>query len=292
MSSIVSWIVILGTVGSLIAFFLILQMNKSVSRPGKTTGHSYDGIEEYDNPLPAWWYWWFLLTIAFAVGYLAWYPGLGNFEGLGGWSQHEQLRTEQQLAEERYGPIFAQYAETPIDELAMDPDVKKMGRRLFTTNCSVCHGATGQGSFGFPDLTDDEWLWGSTNEQIEATILGGRNAAMPPFAAALGDDGVGEVASFVLKLAGRDVDEAAAAKGATKFQTYCAVCHNADGTGNPMFGAPNLANETWLYGNSRARIEHVIKNGRNGVMPPFKARLGEDKVHILSAYVKSLGKNP
>lgn len=291
MSSAVSWFVIVGTVGSLIVFFLLLHLNKNISRPGKTTGHSYDGIEEFDNPLPAWWYWYFVLTIVFGAGYLIYYPGLGNFPGIGDWTQIGQLEEAQAVARDKYGHIFAQYSDVPIDTLADDPRVVKMGRRLFATNCSVCHGARGKGSYGFPNLTDEEWLWGGSAEAIETTILNGRNAAMAAWQQVLGDAGVTEVASYVMSLSGRDVDEDEARKGAVHFQTYCAVCHGPDGKGNPMFGAPDLTNEIWLYGNSRLRIEHTIKNGRNGMMPSFKDKLGEDKVHILAAYVKSLGRD-
>jgi cytochrome c oxidase cbb3-type subunit 3 len=288
MSSFFSWFIIIGTVGSLLYFFLLLQMNRTGNKPGETTGHNYDGIEEYDNPLPAWWYWSFIFSIVFGIGYLLYYPGLGNFPGLAGWTQVGQLEAEQTLAEERYGPIFAQYRDIPVEELATNPAAMKMGHRLFINNCSVCHGAAATGSFGFPNLTDSEWLWGGTGENIETTLKHGRNAAMPAWQGVLGDTGVQEVTEYVLSLAGRDVDAEVSAKGQAHFTTYCAVCHGPEGKGQVMFGAPNLTNEIWLYGNSRMRIEHVIQHGRNGVMPAFEPRLGADKVHILAAYVKSL----
>ena len=290
MSSAFSAFVILGSLGSLLLFFLILQMNRTGNKPGQTTGHSYDGIEEYDNPLPSWWYWGFMLTIVYGLGYLAYYPGLGNFPGLSGWTQVGQLEAEQALADERYGPIFAQYREVPLAELATDTVAMKMGRRLFSNNCAVCHGSAATGSFGFPNLTDDEWIWGGDAATIEATILHGRNAVMPAWQNAIGDQGVKVVTEQVLRLAGREVDVALADEGKVHFGMYCAVCHGADGTGQALFGAPNLTNEIWLYGNSRMRIEQVIKHGRNGMMPAFDARLGADKVHILAAYVQSLKK--
>jgi cytochrome c oxidase cbb3-type subunit 3 len=290
MSSAFSAFVILGSLGSLLLFFLILQMNRTGNKPGQTTGHSYDGIEEYDNPLPSWWYWGFILTIVYGLGYLAYYPGLGNFPGLSGWTQVGQLEAEQALADERYGPIFAQYREVPLAELATDTVAMKMGRRLFSNNCAVCHGSAATGSFGFPNLTDDEWIWGGDAATIEATILHGRNAVMPAWQNAIGDQGVKVVTEQVLRLAGREVDVALADEGKVHFGMYCAVCHGADGTGQALFGAPNLTNEIWLYGNSRMRIEQVIKHGRNGMMPAFDARLGADKVHILAAYVQSLKK--
>ncbi|MFT7131568.1 MAG: cytochrome c oxidase cbb3-type subunit 3 [Cyclobacteriaceae bacterium] len=290
MSSAFSAFVILGSLGSLLLFFLILQMNRTGNKPGQTTGHNYDGIEEYDNPLPSWWYWGFILTIVYGLGYLAYYPGLGNFPGLSGWTQVGQLEAEQALADERYGPIFAQYREVPLAELATDTVAMKMGRRLFSNNCAVCHGSAATGSFGFPNLTDEEWIWGGDAAAIEATILHGRNAAMPAWQNAIGDQGVKAATEQVLRLAGREVDVALADEGKEHFGMYCAVCHGADGTGQVLFGAPNLTNEIWLYGNSRMRIEQVIKHGRNGMMPAFDVGLGADKVHILAAYVQSLKK--
>lgn len=290
MSTGFSLFVVAGTFISLVGFFLLLHLNRKIDRPGETTGHNYDGIEEYDNPLPAWWYWWFVLTILYAVGYLIYYPGLGNFPGIANWTKIGELETSQQLADEKYGPIYAQYRDKTLDELTVDPAAMKMGRRIFASNCAVCHGANAQGSFGFPNLTDEEWQWGGEDEDIIATLTHGRNAFMMPWADTLGSQGVSEVTEYVMQLAGRDVDETLAKEGETKFQMFCVACHGADGKGNKLFGAPNLANELWLYGGSRDRIEYVINHGRNGVMPAFNDRLGPDKVHIMAGYVKSLSK--
>ncbi|MCB1643861.1 MAG: cytochrome-c oxidase, cbb3-type subunit III [Pseudomonadales bacterium] len=289
MSSAVSWFVTIATLVSLLVFFLILQLNKSVSRPGQTTGHDYDGIQEYDNPLPAWWYWGFMFTIVFGIGYLIYYPGLGNYKGVSGWTQVGQLEADQKEADDKYGPIFAQYRSVPVEELATNPAALKMGHRMFINNCSVCHGATGEGSFGFPNLTDSEWLWGSEGATIETTIIGGRKAAMPAWEGVLNDSQITEVTEYVLSMSARpDVDQALADKGQQHFMTFCAACHGPEGKGQTMFGAPDLTNDIWLYGNSRSRIEYAIKKGRNGEMPAFANKLGEDKVHILAAYVKSL----
>ena len=288
MSSAFSWFVTLGTFGSLLVFFLILYMNRSISNPGKTTGHVYDGIEEYDNAMPAWWFWGFIISIIFGIGYLLYYPGLGNFPGLGGWTQIGALEAEQNDADERYGPLFAEYAAVPIDELSHDAAAMRMGRRLFATNCSVCHGTAGTGSEGFPNLTDIEWLWGDSAEQIKTTILNGRIAMMPAWGSALQEQGVQEVTEYVMQLSGREADTELATAGKARFDMFCVACHGPDGAGQAMMGAPALNNEIWLYGNSRLRIEDAIRNGRNGQMPAFTERLGEDKVHILSAYVKSL----
>jgi cytochrome c oxidase cbb3-type subunit 3 len=288
MSSLSSGFIIIGTFGSLLAFFLILYLNRSTRNPGRTTGHNYDGIEEYDNPLPAWWFWGFIITIVFGIGYLLYYPGLGNFAGFGGWSQVGALEASQDAADERYSPQFAQYLGVPVDELMHDVTAMRMGRRLFATNCAVCHGAAGTGSDGFPNLTDAEWHWGGSAEQIKTTIMQGRQAMMPAWEPALQDQGVTEVAEYVEQLAGREVDATLADAGQERYTMFCAACHGPDGSGQPMMGAPGLNNERWLYGNSRLRIEDIIRHGRNGQMPAFAERLGEEKVHILAAYVRSL----
>lgn len=288
MSTGFSIFVVLGTIASLVFFFLLLHLNRNIQNPGQTTGHNYDGIEEYDNPLPAWWYWWFVLTIVFAVGYLIYYPGLGNWTGIGNWTQISQLEASQREADAKFGPIYAQYRDMTLDEMMQEPAALRMGRRIYASNCSVCHGASAEGSFGFPNLTDEEWLWGNEDEDIKNTLLHGRQAVMMPFEPIIGLDGVNEVTEYVLQLAGREVDESLAAAGQAHYMSYCVACHGFDGKGQKVLGAPNLTNEIWLYGNSRARIEHVIRNGRNGVMPAFKERLGEDKIHILAGYVKSL----
>ncbi len=288
MSSLSSGFIIIGTFGSLLAFFLILYLNRSTRNPGRTTGHNYDGIEEYDNPLPAWWFWGFVITIVFGIGYLLYFPGLGNFAGFGGWSQVGALEASQDAADERYNPQFAQYLSVPVDELMHDAAAMRMGRRLFANNCAVCHGAAGTGSEGFPNLTDAEWHWGGSAEQIKTTIMQGRQAMMPAWGPALQDQGVTEVAEYVEQLAGREVDATLAAAGQERYAMFCAACHGPDGSGQPMMGAPGLNNEHWLYGNSRLRIEDIIRHGRNGQMPAFAERLGEEKVHILAAYVRSL----
>lgn len=288
MSTGYSLFVIFGTLGSLLAFALILWLNRHVNNPGKTTGHVYDGIEEYDNPMPAWWFWGFMLSIFYALGYLIYYPGLGNFPGLGGWTQIGQLEEQQEEAEAMYGPVFAQYRDMPIDELAEHQPAMRMGRRLFLNYCSQCHGTAGTGSRGYPNLTDDHWQWGGDAEQIRTTITGGRQASMPPWLGQLREDGIMQVTEYVLQLAGREVEERIANAGRSQYEQYCAACHGPSGTGQVALGAPDLTDNVWLYGGNREAIASVIRDGREGEMPAFERRLGEDRVHVLSAYVRSL----
>lgn len=277
------------TIGSIISYLWILIANSKTShKPGQTTGHTYDGIEEYDNPLPAWWYWKFIILVIFGVGYLIYYPGLGNYAGLSGWTSAKALEEAQKANDAKFAPLFAQYRDVPIPELSKDPAVMKMGQRLFATNCSVCHGSTATGSFGFPNLTDDVWLWGGSGEQIEQSIAHGRSAMMPAHKDTFTEPQIWKILSYVESLAGKPQDADEVAAGKVLFNQSCFACHGPEGKGNIAMGAPDLTNGNWLYGGSRTQIEQSIANGRNGIMPAFTDRLGEDKVHILAAYVYSL----
>ena len=287
MSSAWSWFVIIGTLGSLFGAGLFLLSNRKTSGE-ETTGHEWDGIRELDNPLPFWWVGMFLLSILFALAYLVYYPGLGNIQGTGDWTSLEQWQKEVDRHDERFAPIYARLASMSPEELAGDRVAQQVGRRLFLNNCSTCHGVTAQGAFGFPNLTDAEWIWGGGFDNIKQTILGGRNAIMPPWGAALGEQGVADVTQYVLSLSGREHDAAAARRGQTQYNTLCVACHGPDGTGNTLLGAPNLTNDIWLYGRTADQISFTIRNGRNGNMPSFADVLGEDKAHILAGYVVSL----
>ena len=230
----------------------------------------------------------FWITILFSIVYLAIYPGFGNVnEGRG---QVSQYQAEMQAAEEKYGPIFAKYRNMDLAAVAVDPEANAMGERMFLTYCAQCHGSAAQGARSFPNLTDEEWLWGGDAEAIKATIVDGRNGVMPPFGPALGGEGVKDVANYVRSLSGLAHDSLRAQRGQEMFVANCAVCHTEEGTGNPMLGAPDLTNKSWLYGSSEATIIETITNGRNNQMPMFGEFLGEDKVHLLAAYVMSLSK--
>lgn len=255
------------------------------------TGHVYDGIEEYDNPLPGWWFKMFLGTVIFGVIYLVLYPGLGNFGGVLGWTQVGQWEEEVAEAEAKYTPLYEQYSETPVEELIANPEAMKMSRRLFNNNCAVCHGSDGRGSYGFPNLADSDWLYGGSAEDIKTTLVNGRQGAMPALGGALGEEGVDKVAEYVFKISGREHDADKAEAGGQLFATYCVACHGADGTGNKMLGAPNLTDGIWLYGGSPTLVRHTIRNGRNGNMPAQADKLKAEKIHLLTAYVYSLSKN-
>ena len=238
--------------------------------------------------MPAWWFWGFLLSILFALGYLIYYPGLGNFKGLSGWTSADQLAQQQADAEERYGPVFAQYRGIPVDELATIPAAMRMGQRLFANNCAQCHGSAGTGSYGFPNLTDAEWQWGSSPDLIAHTLNNGRQAMMPAWSDVVNAIGIRNLTEYVIQLSGREAVAEQAAAGQQEYNRLCAACHGPDGKGQTMLGAPDLTNNIWLYGGSREQITDVLRNGRNGQMPGFAGRLDENRLHILNAYVKSL----
>jgi cytochrome c oxidase cbb3-type subunit 3 len=230
----------------------------------------------------------FVITIVWGIGYLIIYPGMGNFPGLLGWTQVQQHDQEVAAADEKFRAMRDRYLALPVEEIAKDPAVVKMGSRMFGNNCAQCHGADAKGSYGFPNLTDNDWIYGGSPDAIKTTLIQGRQAAMPGWQAALGDQGIAETTEYLLVLNGRDADEAKAETGKKHFATYCAACHGADGKGNQALGAPNLTNGIWLYGGSREQIAHTLRVGRNGQMPAFEQTLSEDKIHILTAYVYSL----
>lgn len=293
MSDFWSWYVAIISVGNIVACYWLIKWaskrrdNEAVQ--GAVTGHKWDDdLEEYNNPLPRWWLWMFYLTIVFGLVYLALYPGLGNYPGKLGWSQAGQYNDEIKQANKTYDPVFARYAKQDLAMLAKDDTAVKIGQRLFLNYCATCHGSDAGGTRGFPNLTDKDWLWGGDTASIKTSILNGRMGVMPPWEAVLQTKGVDEVTHYVMSMSGKKHDAAKAGAGKAHYDTMCVACHGADGKGNPALGAPNLTDNTWLYGSSAGEIAKTIAKGRMGVMPAHKDFLGEDKVHLLSAYIYSL----
>lgn len=294
MSNAWSWFVIIGTVATLIAcFWVVAYANKqraSKEEIAESESHVWDeDIRELNNPLPMWWYWLFVGTVVWAAFYLLYYPGMGDYEGIGDWSQEQQYAAEVAAAEAEYGPMFAAFADQEIVDLARDPTALGIGASLYANYCSQCHGSAGMGARGFPNLTDDEWLYGGSPAQIEQSILNGRSGIMPALGAALGgDEGIGQMVSFVQSMPD-GLDPASPAH--TKYMTLCIACHGPAGTGNPALGAPSLVDDIWLYGSSPQEIRKTLVEGRNGVMPAHGDLIGTDRARILAAYVYSLS-NP
>ena len=271
------------------AFILVRMSRRKVASDPDKTGHVWDeDLDEYNNPLPRWWVWLFWITIVFALGYLWIYPGLGTWRGASHWSSRGQYENEVQAAEAQFGPLYRRFASLDIADAAKNPEARAIGGKLFMTYCTQCHASDARGGRGFPNLTDDDWLFGGTPEQIRTTILDGRNGVMPPFGPALGPEGVLDTANYVRSLSGLSHDEARAERGRKNFATYCVACHGVDAKGNTAVGAPNLTDRIWIYGPSEATIVETITQGRTMMMPAHRAFLGEDRVHLLAAYVYSL----
>jgi cytochrome c oxidase cbb3-type subunit 3 len=306
------WISVIS-LGTILGCFLLLRwclQNKTGVDEGDDMHHEFDGIIEINNQLPKWWTIMFYVTIVWGLLYLMWFPGLGNFAGLSGWTSSNQgikslaeskAATEYALqngkiveydravafANETFGPIFDEYAKQPIEALAVDEEALKIGQRLFLQNCSQCHGSDARGQTGFPNLTDNDWLYGGKPENIKTTLLQGRQGAMPAWIDSMGEKGVEEVVAYALSLSGRKVDANLAEKGQTRF-AVCVACHGPEGKGNQALGAPNLTDNIWLYRGSTKAVTDSVTFGRAGVMPSFKDTLGEKKIHLVAAYVYSL----
>lgn len=290
-----NWFVIIGTIVSILACWWLLQWTKGVSgRKGDevgSTGHVWDeDLVELNAPLPRWWLYLFNMTIVFALVYLVLYPGLGNVKGLLGWTQLKQLDEEMSRVHEQQEEVFEQFEDLKPQELIANAEAVGIGRRLFGNHCAVCHGSDARGAPGFPNLTDDDWLYGGAWEQVLTSIRDGRNGVMPPFGPALGENGVAEVVVYVQKLAGQKANPELAAAGKQRFDTLCVACHGPDGTGNPALGAPNLTDDTWLYGGSPEILAETVSKGRSGKMPSHKDILSDDERRLVAAYVLSLSR--
>ncbi len=273
-----------------------------------TTGHSWDGIEELNNPLPRWWLWTFYATIIWAliytIAYPAW-PGLSRAtSGLLGYSTRAEVAAEIARVEAAHAPIEARLASADLTAIASDPDLasyaQNAGGAIFRTWCAQCHGSGAAGARGYPNLLDNDWLWGGSIEEIHTTITHGvrnsddpdaRYSQMPRF----GADGILEpaqieaVVQHVLAISGQEHDAALAREGATVFAENCAVCHMEDGTGDRTQGAPNLTDAIWLYGGDIASLTETVTNARFGVMPNWNARLSEAEIRAVAFYVHGLG---
>lgn len=294
MSSAWSWFIIIITLGSIGGSLWLLLAQDRARRPdeGDTTGHEWDGLTEENNPLPRWWLWLFILTIVYGLGYLVVYPGLGNFAGTFGWTQVQAYEAEVAHWDAREVERFAAFRGLDIPALAAHPDAQRTGERLFANNCAVCHGSDGRGAPGFPNLADDDWLYGGTPAAIEQSIRAGRSGVMPPMRH-LGEQGIAELAAHVMALDGRSLEPAMAglaARGGEQFATQCAICHGADARGNQVLGAPDLTDAVWLYGGDFATLKRTIAEGRNGQMPPHAGLLSEERIRLLTAYVYGLSK--
>ena len=266
---------------------------KAMTANDNTTGHVWDGdLREMNNPLPRWWVWLFIITVIFALTYLALYPGLGTYAGKFGWSAIGQYEAEVAKGNKEVEPLYARFNSMKPEDVAGDPQAMAIGERLFMNNCSQCHGSDARGSKGFPNLSDKDWLHGGTPDKIVETLVNGRIGNMPPMAAAVGSaDDVRNVANYVLSLSASPHDSVKASLGKSKFGA-CAACHGVDGKGNQAIGAPNLTDDIWLHGWGENAIVSMINNGKVNQMPAQKDKLTESQIHVLASYVWSLSNKP
>ena len=285
-----AYVVVIVLVSILACAILLYVQGKAKFTPGKSMGHVWDEtLEEYNNPMPKWWSWLFVITVIFSLVYLALYPGLGNFKGLLGWTSSGQYQIERERMDATVKPLYDKYSAMDLQAIAGDKQAMEMGKRLYLTYCMQCHGADARGAKGFPNLTDSDWQFGGEPAQIEQTIADGRMGVMPAHAQ-LGADTIKALANYVRSLSGLPNDSVRAAKGKEAFNSAgCSGCHGPDGKGMQALGAPNLTDKVWLYGSSEATIVETITNGRQNKMPAWKEFLGDAKVHLLAAYVLSLG---
>jgi cytochrome c oxidase cbb3-type subunit 3 len=287
-----SWYVGGLTVVSILACAVLLWVAGSakVKATGdNTTGHVWDeDLVEMNNPLPRWWVYLFVITVIFGLLYAALYPTLGSHKGQLGWSSQGQHAAEVKKVEDAIAPLYAKFNGLPPEDLAKDAQAMAIGERLFMNNCAQCHGSDAQGSKGFPNLTDGDWLWGGDPAAIKTTLTEGRNGMMPPMAAAVGGPAdVLNVAHYVLSLSGSPHDGIKASQGKSKYAA-CAACHGMDGKGNTAMGAPNLTDNTWLHGWGADAIVKMVNEGKHNVMPAQKDKLTEAQINVLASYVWGL----
>ena len=282
------------TLVSIFACALLLWFSgkaKAMTASDNTTGHVWDGdLREMNNPLPRWWVWLFVITIVFALVYLALYPGAGTFKGSTNWTSVGQYDKEVAAGNKEVEPLYAKFNGMKPEDVSQDPKAMAIGERIFMNNCSQCHGSDARGSKGFPNLTDGDWLHGGDPDKIKETLVKGRIGNMPPMAAAVGTpDDVRNVAHYVLSLSNSPHDSLRASLGKSKFGA-CAACHGADGKGNQALGAPNLTDDIWLHGWGENAIVAMVNNGKVNQMPAQADKLTESQIHVLASYVWGLSK--
>lgn len=273
----------------------------------RTTGHEWDGIEEWNNPLPKWWLYTFYACVIWAIGYWIVYPAWPTVssytKGYLGYSQRAQVNKDIAAAKEGTAVFSDKIAEGDFEAIKADPDLLSFalagGEAAFGDNCAPCHGRGAQGFVGYPNLRDDAWIWGGSLEGIQQTILHGirsddpqtRMSMMPAFGelGILNREQILDTVQYVMSLSGNEEDAEAAARGQELYATNCAACHGPDGAGNQALGAPNLTDELWLYGGDKDTLVETITYSRAGMMPAFSERLDPATIKKLAIYVHSLG---
>lgn len=285
-----AWIMFLVVLNMGITLFLFVWGTrvKIPTLPDGTSGHvwAHGVLREGVRKLPVWWVALSASMFVAAFVYLVLYPGFGSHKGSLGWTAQGELARDTAANQARLDPVLQHFKGRSIEQLATDAEATGMGERLFIDNCAACHGRTAHGNkvLGAPDLSDADWLYGGDGNTIVSSILDGRHGSMPTFLSTFGEDGIEKLANYVLSLSGAPHSNVKAAAGKPLFGV-CSACHGVDGKGNPVLGAPNLTDTTWLYGGDLATIEETIRNGRGGNMPAWRARLDDSDVRLIAAWV-------
>lgn len=253
------------------------------------TGHVWDGnITELNTSVPRWWTIMYLGLCVFGLGYWVLYPGLGSFQGVLEYSSAAQVKADQEALQRRIEPVYEKYRALSFAEIAADEDGRMIGQRLFLNNCAQCHGSDARGAGSFPNLADNNWLYGGEPEQIMHSITEGRHGIMPPWRDVITARDASDIAQYVRSLSGLAADQLQVVRGKRGFEQTCVACHGATGTGNTALGAPDLTANVWMYGSSEAAIVETILNGRENIMPAQKGVLSEDQIRMLTAWVWGL----
>ena len=285
-----TWVIVLAVVNLGITVFLFLWgLRVDIpTQPDGTSGHvwAHGVLREGVRRLPTWWVVLSAASLIAGLGYLALYPGLGAFAGALGWTSADELARQQDANRRLEAPLLERVRGKPVETIAADPEALRVGQVLFIENCAACHGrdARGNRALGAPDLTSRAWRYGGDGKSILTSILDGRTGTMPPFGGSMSETEIRDLANHVLSLSGRTHDSLRAHFGRPRFSA-CAACHGPEGKGNPALGAPNLTDNVWLYGGGIEDIVQTIRRGRNGVMPAFRTRLGEENASLVAAWV-------
>lgn len=289
------WLVVIGSIVNILACWWLLRWSAKtkVKSDNDTTGHTWDeDLQELNTPLPRWWLGLFYISIIFALVYLVFYPGLGNYKGTLGWTQENQLVENTESAEAKIAETQKFWNDYSNEDLQTNRTVLETGKRIFANNCAMCHGSGGQGATGYPNLADNDWQWGQSFDQLVDIITNGRTAAMMPWKETLGEQGVKEVSAYVRKLGSLDHNKDAAELGKNLYNKTCIGCHGPTGNGLQALGAPKLSDKVWLYGSDMDSLYETIANGRRGQMPAHKDLLNSYRIRAVAAYVMSLSKKP
>jgi len=284
-----TWVMVLALVTLGIALFLFLWgLRVDIpTQPDGTSGHvwAHGVLREGVRRLPRWWVVFSAASLVAGLGYLALYPGFGAFAGALGWTSADELARQQDANRRLEAPLLERVRGKPVETIAADPEALRVGQVLFIENCAACHGrdARGNRALGAPDLTSRAWRYGGDGKSILTSIMEGRTGTMPPFGGSMSDTEIRDLANHVLSLSGRTHDSLRAHFGRPRFSA-CAACHGPEGKGNPALGAPNLTDNVWLYGGGIEDIVETIRRGRNGVMPAFRTRLGEENASLVAAW--------